>query len=125
MNIPQNLKYSASHEWVKVEGDEVIIGITDFAQKELGDLVFINLPNVEDELVRDEAFADVESVKAVSDIISPVNGVVAEVNEALLNAPEMINQDAYQAWIVKAKDVSGLEDLLDAQQYGQLLSKEA
>lgn len=125
MNIPQNLKYSASHEWVKVEGDEVIIGITDFAQKELGDLVFINLPNVEDELVRDEAFADVESVKAVSDIISPVNGVVAEVNEALLDAPEMINQDAYQAWIVKAKDVSGLEDLLDAQQYGQLLSKEA
>ena len=125
MNIPQNLKYSASHEWVKVEGDEVIIGITDFAQKELGDLVFINLPNVEDELVRDEAFADVESVKAVSDIISPVNGIVAEVNEALLDAPEMINQDAYQAWIVKAKDVSGLEDLLDAQQYAQLLSKEA
>lgn len=125
MNIPQNLKYSASHEWVKVEGDEVIIGITDFAQKELGDLVFINLPNVEDEMVRDEAFADVESVKAVSDIISPVNGIVAEVNEALLDAPEMINQDAYQAWIVKAKDVSGLEDLLDAQQYAQLLSKEA
>ena len=125
MKIPQNLKYSPSHEWVKVEGDEVIVGITDFAQKELGDLVFINLPNVEDELVRDEAFADVESVKAVSDIISPVNGIVAEVNEALLDAPEMINQDAYQAWIVKAKDVSGLEDLLDAQQYAQLLSKEA
>ena len=125
MKIPQNLKYSPSHEWVKVEGDEVIVGITDFAQKELGDLVFINLPNVEDEMVRDEAFADVESVKAVSDIISPVNGVVAEVNEALLDAPEMINQDAYQAWIVKAKDVSGLEDLLDAQQYAQLLSKEA
>ena len=125
MKIPQNLKYSPSHEWVKVEGDEVIVGITDFAQKELGDLVFINLPNVEDEMVRDEAFADVESVKAVSDIISPVNGIVAEVNEALLDAPEMINQDAYQAWIVKAKDVSGLEDLLDAQQYAQLLSKEA
>ena len=125
MNIPQNLKYSASHEWVKVEGDEVVIGITDFAQKELGDLVFINLPNVDDEMIHGEAFADVESVKAVSDIISPVNGVVAEVNEALLDAPEMINQDAYQAWIVKAKDVSGLEDLLDAQQYAQLLSKEA
>jgi glycine cleavage system H protein len=125
MNVPQNLKYSASHEWVKAEGEEVIIGITDFAQKELGDLVFINLPNVDDEMIHGEAFADVESVKAVSDIISPVNGVVAEVNEALLDAPELINQDPYQAWIVKAKDVSGLEDLLDAQQYAQLLSKEA
>ena len=125
MNLPKNLKYSASHEWVKTEGDQVVIGITDFAQKELGDLVFINLPNVGDEIVHDEAFADVESVKAVSDIISPVNGVITEVNEALLDAPELINQDAYDAWIIKAKDVSGLASLLSAEQYEELISKEA
>ncbi len=125
MNLPKNLKYSASHEWVKTEGDQVVIGITDFAQKELGDLVFINLPNVGDEIVHDEAFADVESVKAVSDIISPVNGVITEVNEALLDAPELINQDAYDAWIIKAKDVSGLDSLLSAEQYEELISKEA
>lgn len=124
MNIPQNLKYSASHEWVLVEGDQVVIGITDFAQKELGDLVFINLPNVDDELVVDEAFADVESVKAVSDIISPVNGTISQVNEALLDAPELINQDAYAAWIVKAKDVTGLDELMDAKGYLELISKE-
>ena len=125
MNLPKNLKYSASHEWVKTEGDQVVIGITDFAQKELGDLVFINLPNVGDEIVHDEAFADVESVKAVSDIISPVNGVITEVNEALLDAPELINQDAYDAWIIKAKDVSGLDSLLSPEQYEELISKEA
>ena len=124
MNIPQHLKYSASHEWVLVEGDLVVVGITDFAQKELGGLVFINLPNVDDEMVVDEAFADVESVKAVSDIIAPVNGTIAQVNEALLDTPELINQDAYAAWIVKAKDVSGLDDLLTADQYAELISKE-
>ena len=124
MNIPQHLKYSASHEWVLVEGDLVVVGITDFAQKELGDLVFINLPNVDDEMVVDEAFADVESVKAVSDIIAPVNGTIAQVNEALLDTPELINKDAYAAWIVKAKDVSGLDDLLTADQYAELISKE-
>ena len=125
MKLPSNLKYSASHEWVRVEGDLVVIGITDFAQKELGDLVFINLPNVDDEIRNDEAFADVESVKAVSDIISPVNGVITEVNEALLDAPELINKDAYAAWIVKAGSVSGLEKLLTAEQYQELISKEA
>ncbi|NLM85247.1 MAG: glycine cleavage system protein GcvH [Clostridiales bacterium] len=125
MNLPKNLKYSASHEWVKTEGDQVVIGITDFAQKELGDLVFINLPNVGDEITHDEAFAEVESVKAASDIISPVNGVITEVNEALLDAPELINQNAYDAWIIKAKDVSGLDSLLSAEQYEELISKEA
>ena len=124
MNIPQHLKYSASHEWVLVEGDLVVVGITDFAQKELGDLVFINLPNVDDEMVVDEAFADVESVKAVSDIIAPVNGTIAQVNEALLDTPELINQDAYAAWIARVKDFSGLEDLMDAAAYEELLKKE-
>ena len=88
-------------------------------------MVFINLPNVDDELVKDEAFADVESVKAVSDIISPVNGVISQVNEALLDAPELINEDAYSAWIVKAKSVSGLDNLMSAEQYEELISKEA
>ncbi len=125
MNIPKNFRYAASHEWVLEKNGEVIIGITDFAQKELGDLVFINLPNVDDELVKDEAFADVESVKAVSDIISPVNGVISQVNEALLDAPELINEDAYSAWIVKAKSVSGLDNLMSAEQYEELISREA
>ncbi len=124
MNIPKNLKYASTHEWLQVEGDKVTIGITDFAQKELGDLVFINLPNVDDEVAVDEAFADVESVKAVSDIISPINGVIYEVNEALMDQPELINEDAYAAWIVKVKDVTGLENLLDADQYADLISKE-
>lgn len=125
MNLPNELKYSASHEWVKVEGDLAIIGITDFAQKELGDLVFINLPNLEDEVTVDEPFADVESVKAVSDIISPVSGVIAEVNEELLDKPELMNEDAYSAWIVKVKNATGLENLLTAEQYKELISKEA
>lgn len=125
MNIPGSLKYSRSHEWVKQDGDSVLIGITDHAQKELGDLVFINLPNEGDKVNRGEAFADVESVKAVSDIISPVSGVVAAINEALLDAPEAINQDAYAAWIVRVKNVSGLEGLLSAGEYEELLKKEA
>ncbi len=124
MSIPKNLKYSPSHEWVKVEGDTLLIGITDYAQKELGDLVFINLPNPGDKITKDEAFADVESVKAVSDIISPVNGVIAQANEALLDSPELINQDAYAAWIARVKDFSGLEDLMDAAAYEELLKKE-
>ena len=123
MNIPNNLKYCATHEWILVEGDKATIGITDFAQKELGDLVFINLPNVGDEVAVDEAFADVESVKAVSDIISPVGGVIYEVNEALLDAPELINEDAYGAWIVKVKDVTGIENLLNADQYAELIKE--
>ncbi|NLE20118.1 MAG: glycine cleavage system protein GcvH [Clostridiales bacterium] len=124
MSIPKNLKYSPSHEWVKEEGDTLLVGITDYAQKELGDLVFINLPNVGDKISKNEAFADVESVKAVSDIISPVDGVVAEANEALLDKPELINQDAYGAWIARVKDFSGLEDLMDAAAYEELLKKE-
>ena len=125
MNIPGNLKYSRTHEWVKQDGDGVLIGITDHAQKELGDLVFINLPNPGDKVTKGEAFADVESVKAVSDIISPVGGVIGKVNEALLDAPEMINQDAYAAWIARVEDVSGTEGLLSAGEYEEFLKKEA
>ncbi len=88
MNIPKDLRYYKSHEWVKMEGDTALVGITDFAQSELGDIVFINLPNVGDKVAKDEAFADVESVKAVSDIISPLSGTVDEVNEELADAPD-------------------------------------
>ena len=124
MNIPNNLKYSASHEWVKEEGGLLLVGITDFAQNELGDLVFINLPNVGDEVRAEEAFADVESVKAVSDIISPINGIIEAVNEELMDAPELINQDAYSAWIIKVKNATGQEALISAEEYEEVLKKE-
>ncbi len=125
MNIPENLRYAATHEWAREEGDAVTVGITDHAQHELGDIVFINLPNVGDNVVAGEALADVESVKAVSDIISPVTGTVREVNEALLDHPELINADAYGAWIAKVGDVSSMEGLMTAKEYKNLLSREA
>lgn len=113
MNTLENLKYSKSHEWLRYDGDEVYIGITDFAQESLGDLVFINLPEVGDEVCLGESFADVESVKAVSDVISPVTGVVSEINEDLLDAPEDINSDPYESWFIKVKDITETEELLD------------
>ena len=125
MLIPKELRYYKSHEWVRVEGDTALVGITDYAQNELGDLVYINLPNLGDEVGTDEAFADVESVKAVSDVLSPLAGTVSEVNEALVDAPELINQDPYAAWIVRLKDISGLEGLMSAQEYEEFLKKEA
>jgi len=125
MLIPKELRYYKSHEWVRVEGDTALVGITDYAQNELGDLVYINLPNLGDEVATDEAFADVESVKAVSDVLSPLAGTVSEVNEALVDAPELINQDPYAAWIVRLKDISGLEGLMSAQEYEDFLKKEA
>lgn len=125
MNIPKELRYYKSHEWVKLEGDSALVGITDHAQNELGDLVFINLPNVGDVLARDDAFADVESVKAVSDIFSPLAGKVTEVNEELVDAPERINQDAYAAWIVRLSDLSDMDELMSAEEYEEFLKKEA
>ncbi|MDD4081677.1 MAG: glycine cleavage system protein GcvH [Eubacteriales bacterium] len=125
MKIPNELLYYKSHEWVKMEGDTALVGITDYAQNELGDLVYINLPNVGDEVNRDDAFADVESVKAVSDVLSPLAGTVSEVNEELIDAPELINQDAYAAWIVRLKDLSDMDDLMNAQEYEEFLKKEA
>ena len=117
MNYPVDLKYSKSHEWVRMEGDVAVIGISDYAQNSLGDLVFINLPQVGDEAVAGEAFGDVESVKAVSELISPVSGTICEVNENLADAPEALNEDPYGAWIIKVKDVTGTEPLLDAAAY--------
>lgn len=117
MELREDLKYSKSHEWVKEEGDEVVIGLTDYAQSELGDLVFVNLPEEGDEVAVGESFADVESVKAVSDVYAPVSGIVSEVNEDLLDTPELINESPYEAWFIRVKDVSEREELLSADEY--------
>ena len=126
MKIEQGLKYSKSHEWVRMEADgTAVIGLTDFAQDALGDLVFVNLPETGDELAEGETFADVESVKAVSDVYAPVSGTVAQVNDALLDAPESINADPYGAWLVKVENVSDGEGLLDAAAYAAFCEEEA
>ena len=124
MEIRAELKYSKSHEWVKEEDGIVVIGISDFAQEELGDLVFVNLPEVGDEITVGTPFADVESVKAVSDVYSPVSGIVCEVNEELLDTPEAINEDAYGAWFVKVKEVTETEELLSAEEYEAFVESE-
>ena len=108
MNVPKELMYTKSHEWVKtVDDTTVTVGLTDYAQDALGDLVFVNLPEPGDDVTAGEAFSDVESVKAVSDVLSPVTGQVEEINEELLDSPESVNQSPYDAWFIKVKDVSG------------------
>ena len=114
----EGLKYTKSHEWVKENEDgTVTVGLTDYAQQELGDLVFVNLPEVGDAVTAGEAFGDVESVKAVSDVFSPVSGDVAEINEELLDAPQMINETPYDAWMIKVENVGDAEELLSAAEY--------
>ena len=117
MILKEELKYSKSHEWIGLDGDTAVVGLTDYAQSELGDLVFVNLPEVGDTVEAGEVFGDVESVKAVSDVYSPVTGEVTEINEELLDSPELINDDAYEAWFIKVKDVSATEELLTAEEY--------
>ena len=117
MKYPVDLKYSKSHEWIRYEDGVAVIGISDFAQDALGDVVFVNLPAVGDDVTAGESFGDVESVKAVSDLISPGSGVVLEVNEELEDSPENLNEDPYGAWIIKVEQVSGEEELLDAAAY--------
>ena len=117
MNYPNELKYSKSHEWVRYEDGVAVIGISDFAQDALGDVVFVNLPQVGDEVTAGESFGDVESVKAVSDLICPVSGVVCAVNDELEDSPENLNEDPYGAWIIKVESVTGEEDLLEADAY--------
>ena len=117
MNIPADLRYTKTHEWIKEENGVVTVGLSDFAQQELGDLVFVNLPQVGDAVTAGEAFADVESVKAVSDVYSPVIGTVCEINEALLDAPESINQDPYGAWFIRVENVTGSVETLSAEEY--------
>jgi len=122
VNIPEGLKYSREHEWVRVEGSRAYIGITDYAQDELGDIVYVELPEVGAEVKAGDTFGTVESVKTVSDLYAPVSGRVVEVNEALANAPEKVNESPYEeAWmiVVEMADPSELEALLDAEAYRQ------
>lgn len=125
MNIPKELKYTKSHEWLREEEDgTVLIGITDYAQSQLGDLVFVNLPEEGDEVTAGEAFGDVESVKAVSDINSPVSGTVNQVNEDLLDVPQSINEDPYEAWFIRVSQVTDMEEVLDAEAYEAWVKEE-
>ena len=117
--VIEGLYYSESHEFVKVEGDVAYIGITDYAQHALGNVVYVDMPDVDDDVTAGEEFGAVESVKAASDLISPVSGTVVEVNEALEDEPELINQDAFENWIIKVQlsDKAELENLMDAAAY--------
>ena len=124
MNYPVELKYTKDHEWLKMEGDIAVVGISDFAQDALGDVVFINLPEVGDTVTAGESFGDVESVKAVSDVNSPVTGVVVEVNEDLADSPEALNEDPYGAWIIKVEQVTETEELMDAAAYEAFCAEE-
>ena len=124
MTFNPDVKYSKSHEWVRMDGDVAVIGISDFAQDALGDLVFVNLPQVGDDVTAGEAFGDVESVKAVSDLMSPVTGTVCEINEELLDAPEKINEDPYGAWMIKVENIEATEDLMDAAAYEEHCANE-
>jgi len=123
--VLEGLYYSESHEYVRVEGEYGYVGITDYAQNALGNVVYVDLPEVDDEVEAGEEFGAVESVKAASDLISPVSGTVVEVNEALDNQPELINQDAYENWIVKVElsDKGDLDNLMDAKAYAAFCDK--
>ena len=124
MKYPVDLKYSRSHEWIRMEGDVAVVGISDFAQDALGDVVFVNLPQVGDSVTAGEAFGDVESVKAVSDLVSPLTGTVCEVNEELEDEPEKLNADPYGAWIIKVEAIEDQEELLDAAAYEAFCAEE-
>lgn len=127
MNIPNDLKYSKEHEWVRVEGNRATVGITDFAQSELGDIVFVELPEVGDEVQANEPFGSVESVKTVSELYAPVSGKVVEINEELADAPELVNEDPYgKAWmiVIEMSNPEELDELLDAKQYEEMISEE-
>jgi len=124
MNFPSELKYTKDHEWVKVEGNEAFIGITDFAQRELGDIVYIDINTVGEEVSKDEVFGTVEAVKTVSDLYMPITATVSEINAALNDNPELVNSDPYgQGWMVKATiaDVAQLDELLTAEAYQALV----
>ena len=124
MNLPENLKYTKDHEWIKIEGDILTIGITDFAQTELGDIVYVDVDTLDDEVEVNEVFGSVEAVKTVSDLFMPMTGEVIEFNEALEDAPELVNSDPYgEGWMIKVKasELSQIEDLLDASTYKTLV----
>ncbi len=120
--VVEGLRYAESHEWVKIEGDIAVIGISDYAQHSMGELSYVDMPSVDDEVVAGEEFGAVESVKAASDLISPVSGTVIEVNEVLEDEPELLNEDPYANWIIKVQmtDQSEVDNLLDAAAYEKL-----
>lgn len=123
--VIEGLYYSESHEYVRVEGNFGYVGITDFAQKELGNVVYVDMPEVDDEVEAGEEFGAVESVKAASDLISPVSGVVVEINEALEDEPGLVNKDAFENWIIKVEmsDKGELDNLMDAAAYTEFIEK--
>lgn len=126
MNIPENLKYTKDHEWVRVEGDEAYVGITDFAQRELGDIVYVEVETVDEEIEEGEVFGTVEAVKTVSDLFMPISGTVLEFNEELEDAPESVNEDPYEkGWMIRLKlsDPSEVEKLLSAEDYKELIGE--
>lgn len=125
MAYPQDYKYTKEHEWVKIEGDTGTIGITDYAQNSLGDIVFVELPKIGATLEKGKTFGTVESVKAVSDIYAPVSGTVTAINEELTKSPEKINSDAHGAWIVKVKLAGGADGLLSAADYEKFIAEES
>ncbi|MGY8781539.1 MAG: glycine cleavage system protein GcvH [Fidelibacterota bacterium] len=124
MSLPKELKYTKEHEWIKIDGDLVTIGITSHAQGELGDIIFIEFPDIDQEIEKDEPFGTIEAVKTVADLFAPVSGTVTEINESLEDSPETVNEDAFgNGWIVKVKvsDVSELDELLTVDQYTELI----
>ncbi|WP_271423554.1 glycine cleavage system protein GcvH [Aequorivita sinensis] len=124
MNLPSELKYTKDHEWVKIEGDVAIIGVTDFAQSELGDIVYVDIETVGDTLDKDEIFGSVEAVKTVSDLFLPLSGEIVEFNENLESEPEKVNTDPYgEGWMIKMKfsDASEIDNLLDADAYKEVI----
>jgi glycine cleavage system H protein len=127
MEFPEGLKYSKEHEWVLVEDKIATIGITEYAQQELGDIVYVELPEVGEKIVKDDPFGAVESVKAVSDIYAPVSGTVIEVNDSLPDSPETINDDAYgDGWMIKVEmsDMDDLKDLMSAEEYAEYVEQQ-
>jgi glycine cleavage system H protein len=127
MNIPNDLYYTENHEWISIDGKEVVVGISEHAQEELGDIVFVELPSVEEELDQFEEFGVIESVKAVSDVFMPVSGVIVEVNEDLMDEPEKINEDPFgSGWLIKVeiKDKGELDELMDSKEYEAFLEEE-
>lgn len=127
VNIPKDLRYSAEHEWIKVEGDKVRIGITDFAQSELGDIVFVELPEVGDDITADEPFGSVESVKTVSELYAPISGKIVEINEDLGDSPEFVNESPYEkAWmiVVEPANMDDLENLMTAEKYEEMVKED-
>lgn len=125
MNIPENLKYTKDHEWIKVDGNTATVGVTDYAQGELGDIVFIEIETVGENLAKEEVFGTIEAVKTVSDLFMPAGGQIEEVNPALENSPDLVNKDPYgNGWLIKVtlNDASELKDLLDAKAYAQLIN---